>query len=739
MKMKKIWIALLLAGMSFGMGSCMKEDIDDLRKELQEHDDRLTSLEEWQKSVNTSISSLQSLVEALEDKDYVTGVTPLADGSGYEISFLKSGTITIKHGEKGDTPVISVKQDTDGKYYWTVNGEWLLDSDNNKMPVTGEKGEQGDPGTSAIAPQVRINPTSNEWEISTDGGTNWNSTGIKATGDKGEQGDAVFAKDGIDNTHDEYVEFTLADGTTFRVPKYAAAFSIAFENDEVFYASPASNELTLILPASLKESDYRSITATVTAAEGADVQTRSSNNKWTIAVTKPSFNADGTLIANSAKVSITGTEDTRLADTYLLHVALTATDGTEVTASKLVKYFDGQIVKNQNEITNIAIKKIAWVGSITDNDMKFMNGRMSSLEVIDLSMAETTEIGKEVFWGLSTLHKIWLPTTVKTIGEAAFAYCYSLSEIDLVNVEIISQAAFLNCTGLQYIDIPASVKTLGRWIFEDCPNLTTVKLHEGLTSLSASTFYKCGITNITIPSTVKEIPDWCFESCKNLERIYLHDGITSVGQGAFMYCYSLESFTAPKSLTVLGDDAFYDCKNLSLVLLHDNIESIGASAFYGCESLRKLITHEESTGEDVIRWPKALAAIGAYAFASSALEEVYIKDSPVTAIPQEAFRDCKNLTKVTLSDALQTIGTSAFYNTPITQIIIPANVTNIGDLAFWSCKSLTRVDSKNTTAPALGSNAFAQECKTQCQLVYPSSGTGYDNDWTKYFKNSTPM
>ena len=105
--MKRIWVALLLAGMAFGMGSCTKEDIDDIRKELQEHDDRLTSLEEWQKSVNMNISSLQSLIEALENKDYVTGVTPLADGSGYEISFLKSGKITIKHGEKGETRPLS--------------------------------------------------------------------------------------------------------------------------------------------------------------------------------------------------------------------------------------------------------------------------------------------------------------------------------------------------------------------------------------------------------------------------------------------------------------------------------------------------------------------------------------------------------------------------------------------------------------------------------------------------------
>lgn len=43
---------------------------------------------------------------------------------------------------------------------------------------------QGAKGDDAIAPQVQINATTNEWEISTDGGKNWKSTGIKATGEK---------------------------------------------------------------------------------------------------------------------------------------------------------------------------------------------------------------------------------------------------------------------------------------------------------------------------------------------------------------------------------------------------------------------------------------------------------------------------------------------------------------------------------------------------------------------------
>lgn len=62
----------------------------------------------------------------------------------------------------------------------------------------------------------------------------------------------------IDNSNEAYVELTLADGVTkIKLPKYAA-FSIAFESDEVFYASPSDNELKLVLPVTLKESDYRS-------------------------------------------------------------------------------------------------------------------------------------------------------------------------------------------------------------------------------------------------------------------------------------------------------------------------------------------------------------------------------------------------------------------------------------------------------------------------------------------------
>ena len=227
-----MWIAGFVM-CAFGLPSC-SDDYDDseLRNNLENLEDRITALEEWQKSVNTNIQSLQSIVSALENRNFITGVTPLMENgkeTGYTITFQSGSPIIIRHGKDGvdgedgtdgqngtdgkdgSTPVIGVAKDSDGVYYWTVDGEFLLDGD-KKIPVTGPEGDKGDAGDDgitphigengnwwigttdtgikaqgakgddAIAPQVQINATTNEWEISTDGGKNWKSTGIKATG-----------------------------------------------------------------------------------------------------------------------------------------------------------------------------------------------------------------------------------------------------------------------------------------------------------------------------------------------------------------------------------------------------------------------------------------------------------------------------------------------------------------------------------------------------------------------------
>lgn len=732
---RKVWIACsMVCACMFGLSSC-GDDYDDseLRGDIENLEDRITALEEWQKSVNTDIRSLQSLVAALENKDYVTAVTPLEDGTGYVISFLKSGNVTIKHGERGEqgekgedgtTPIISVKPDTDGKYYWTVNGEWLLDN-GNKMPVTGEKGDKGDKGDKA--PQVRINTDTNEWEISTDGGTTWASTGVKATGNKGntgaqgEKGDSMFSS--IDNSNEAYVELTLADGVTkIKLPKYAA-FSIVFESDEVFYASPTENELTLVLPATLKESDYRSITATITATNGADVQTRSTGSQWSVTVTKPTFGTDGALVEGSAKVAIRGTENTHLADTYLLRVALVAANGTEVTASRLVRYFDGAIVESQSDITDNTVKRLAWKGDMAETDFEYIRNNMSStLEVLDLSATTLTELPTRALafyssMGLSdnkTLKEVILPDGLTTIGNSAFAMCKALYKLN----------------------IPSTVTTLGRWILEGA-GLTSFVIPDGAT-LSESTFYGSSIVEIRIPTTMTEIPAYCFTECKNLERIFLHDDISNIGKEAFFNCYALKSFTAPRSLTVLSDALFYNCESLSRVTLHDGITEFGTECFTFCTSLRELITNKDDENDSYLAWPKALQTMGETVFANSGLEHVSIARTKLTEIPAHAFESCGNLSAVSLPLQVEKIGNQAFKSTAIPDLELPATTKELGSSVFSGCKNLWRIVCKAITAPTIQANTFPDEFKTQCTTLYYPENADYSS-WMSYFSDTVKL
>ncbi|MEG2061746.1 MAG: PL29 family lyase N-terminal domain-containing protein, partial [Alistipes sp.] len=158
-------IALLLL-MAICYGCSDEYDDSELRG-------RVENLEAWQKTVNSQISALHRLITALEEKDFVTSVTELADKSGYTITFSKSGPITIKHGQKGAdaiAPVVGVKQDADGKYYWTLDGDFILSGGGDKIPTTGDKGETGDDG---VTPHIGDN--GNWWIGTTD-------TGVKAQG-----------------------------------------------------------------------------------------------------------------------------------------------------------------------------------------------------------------------------------------------------------------------------------------------------------------------------------------------------------------------------------------------------------------------------------------------------------------------------------------------------------------------------------------------------------------------------
>jgi len=231
--MKKIlhfWVAALLCG---ALWSCEYDD-SGLWDKVNDLDERLEQLEATARSINSDLESLRKLVQAQQNKVTIDGVDPLDDG--YRIRFSDGTTADISNGRDGnDAPVISIRKNGDGVWCWTLGGEFIL-VDGKPLHAEGLDGEPGAPGNSgapgkdAVAPKIRINADTKEWEISVDGGKTWTSTGVVAEGKDGADGtdgDAVF--DGVDSDSDpNWVLFTLGDGTVLRVAK-TAAFDFVIE------------------------------------------------------------------------------------------------------------------------------------------------------------------------------------------------------------------------------------------------------------------------------------------------------------------------------------------------------------------------------------------------------------------------------------------------------------------------------------------------------------------------------
>lgn len=288
--MKKYLSLLLMVLMT--IMSCQKFDDSEIWDKLNDHEARIAYLEEVCKNMNTSIVNLQAVVTALETNDYIVSASPLVTGDGYTIIFKSGKSIVIyngkdgadgidgedgkdgadgKDGQDGVTPVISVRQDTDGYYYWTVDGEWLIvNGEKVKAAATdgkdgedGENGENGTNGADGVTPKFKIEE--DYWYVSYDNGQTWEKLG-KATsnnGLNGVDGDTLFNRVYIE---DGYVCFELNDDTQtiIRIPLMKdGALTITLEKEGTLLKAMTDEQIrtttSLVIEGRVNVNDMRYI------------------------------------------------------------------------------------------------------------------------------------------------------------------------------------------------------------------------------------------------------------------------------------------------------------------------------------------------------------------------------------------------------------------------------------------------------------------------------------------------
>ena len=209
-------------------------------------------------------------------------------------------------------------------------------------------------------------------------------------------------------------------------------------------------------------------------------------------------------------------------------------------------------------------------------------------------MYRVTEIGGSAFYG-KKVKSVTLPMGLKSIGDNAFMSS-TISEINIpATVTNIGKRAFSNIPTLKTISVPNSVKTIGLSCFVMCTGLTEAKLPARLEKLENSLFKGCrSLTKVTLPQNIDMIDTGTFEDCKALAHIDLPQSVTTIGLNAFKNT-ALTEVPVTTNLKLIDSNAFEGCNGLTSVSLPASVQ-VENEAFKNCKNLRKATISAEHRG-----------------------------------------------------------------------------------------------------------------------------------------------
>ena len=703
--MKKL-LSLVFCGLLL-FGCSDKYDDSALRNDLNDLENRVTKLEELCTQMNTNISSLQKIVDALQDNLSISKVEQISDG--YIIHFSDGSTATIKNGKNsGDAPIIGVKKDTDGIYYWTLNGEWLTDDAGDKIKAEGMDGENGNDGTDGengqdgITPQLKIE--NGRWMLSMDNGKTWTDIG-QATGADGQDGaDGTNGKDGDSffqsvTEDDNNVYFTLIDGTVITIPKGDnSQFAIAFDTTDI---------------AILNGGESKTISYTITDATENTVVKAIAQDGWKVKVNATSTD----------KGTITITAPDPIVESEIL---VFANDGSYRTVMASFYCHEKQVLD-----INIADNSINVLPAGGTQEIKLTTNLDYTVEIPDnarswLSLAPETRALREdtIVFEVAANEGIQRHATVTLKGEQdnilqtiIFRQLGTCTEIhvetkgELENV--LAGYDYANIESLKITGVLNDVDFL--FIYRMMPKLKNLDIAEvNITALPTQAFYKStNVEHLILPKTLTTIGKEMFYRSK-LKSVVIPASVETIEAAAFYECSSLATVTFEKGsqLKTIGGGyssyypnyygAFLDCTALTSIEIPASVETIEAAAFMRCSKLAT-VTFEKGSQLKTIGGDYSSYYYGVFSDCT-ALKSIEIPAS-VETIEAAAFKGCSSLATVTFEKGsqLKTIGGgyysssySYYYGafldcTALTSIEIPASVETIEATAFKGCSSLATV------------------------------------------------
>ena len=649
--MKKLLLSLITIAALVSCTDTLQKDLDDLSS-------RVSNLEERVGKLETNLTSLTSLVNATITGDMITSCTPIKNGdkiTGYTISFSKGESITIYNGSE-----ISVKQDTDGEYYWAIGDQFVI-VDGKKVPVSGQ------------TPKIKIED--GNWLVSYDDGKTWEELGSATTSD--------LIKE-INESAIMY-EFVLSNGTSISVAKEGCG--IDFSPVNLYFTLGQVNSKVYELETSLKTSGcYYFLESDLVGEDGVRCYTQI-------------HHGDVKSEYYTAVLNIYITEQVCNPFTMRIRVFKQKSGEDEITfigekelhfqPAVAEAYSNGKYIYKSSEA---GLVKCLYTSNFLGTSLAVPE-EFSDWISIDQTKSLLFSENLSLTQNTSTNPRVGYVNIMNTASENIITRIYVIQEgtSEFVSFEDAKVESVLvgycdrNSDGK--ISCEEAVWANNNW-FTAYYTETSVFQNTSIESFPEIVYFPeilnrpgafngcSSLTAITYPDYVAytSVPNNCFKGCTSLSMVALPKGISDIGVSAFENS-GVETVTFTKTIGNIGDNAFKNCTNLEAFKYVDDtngdqyiIETIGENAFMNCGKLTDVEVSAKTligkcafmnTGDVKANGNKEYVVIAKkvedLAFANSKISGVMlgtnfilngVKQYPVEVIGNHVFTGCENLNTV---------------------------------------------------------------------------------------------
>lgn len=311
------------------------------------------------------------------------------------------------------------------------------------------------------------------------------------------------------------------------------------------------------------------------------------------------------------------------------------------------------------------VAKLTVTGSIDASDLDFIDRSMPALQTLDLSDATIAAYDGKRLRGLSEhpagkfpagiftsshITSIELPRTQTiTIGDAAFAGSHLHKIVLGDNVESVGYGSFSNCADLR--EAVVATRNLGEAVFAGCSALENVEFTSSM-ALPAYAFYNCAsLRQVGGSERFTAIGERGFADCTSLADINLGPQLTAIGNGAFLSASLERVDLGPcRSLATVGSWAFAHMPRLESLNLGEATE-VGEGVVFECPALVSL------------RFSGSADRLPDFAFTkNTSMDTTEMFNPDITHIGRHALSGMAQVSTITLPPSLEYIGDNAMEN-----------------------------------------------------------------------------